>query len=112
MRSAALVPLAVALLALLAPAGCGGDSGDDERSLAIAAAGDAYDQARASGADLERGPCIAEQLEGLEDWVADIAHDPRRPVDDQPANQCSRFRSGEASHFVELDRSGELIRAQ
>lgn len=109
MRRATLVPLAVVLLSV---AGCGGDSGDDERTQAIAAAGDAYDRARASGADLGRGPCIAEQLEGLDDWVVDIAHDPRRPVDDQPANQCSRFRSGEASHFVELDPSGELIRAQ
>jgi hypothetical protein len=40
----------------------------------------------------------------------DIAHDPRQDVDDDPANQCQRYREGEASHFVELDPSGELIR--
>ena len=72
----------------------------------------AYQQAKASGRDLAGGPCIAEQLPGLPDWVADIAHEPRQPVDDQPANQCQRFREGEAHHFVELDPAGDLIRAQ
>jgi hypothetical protein len=72
----------------------------------------AYHEAKANGTDLDRGPCIAEQLPGLPDWVADVAHDPRQPVDDQPANQCQRFRDGEAHHFVELSPSGDLIRAQ
>ena len=35
-------------------------------------------------------------------WVADIAHDPREDIDDEPENQCQRYREGEASHFVEL----------
>jgi hypothetical protein len=29
-----------------------------------------------------------------------------------PANQCRRFRTGQAHHFVELDPRGGLIRAQ
>jgi len=92
--------------------GCGGDSGDDERSRAVDAAEQAFSEAQAAGRDLESGPCIAERLEGLDDWVADVAHDPRTPADDEPANQCRRFRSGAATHFVELDPSGDLIRAQ
>lgn len=72
----------------------------------------AYHDAKAKGTDLDRGPCIAEELPGLPDWVADVAHEPRQPVDDDPANQCQRFRNGEAHHFVELDPSGQLIRAQ
>jgi hypothetical protein len=44
--------------------------------------------------------------------VADIAHDPRLPLDDDPANQCQRYRNGEAHHFVELDENGQLIKAQ
>ena len=44
--------------------------------------------------------------------MVDIAHDPRQDVDDDPANQCQRFRDGEASHFVELTPEGELIRAE
>ena len=63
-------------------------------------------------AELAQGPCIAESLPGLADWVVDVAHDPRRAVDDQPQNQCQRFRAGDAAHFVELDPRGNLIRAQ
>ncbi len=99
---------AVALVA----AGCGGEASDDERTGAIEAAQQVYETAAQGGADLDAGPCIAEELPGYADWVADIAHDPREPVDDNPANQCARFRDGEASHFVELDPEGELIKAE
>ena len=37
---------------------------------------------------------------------------PRLGIDDDPANQCRRFRDGEAHHFVELTPEGEVIRAQ
>jgi hypothetical protein len=99
-------------LALLA--GCGGDDepSESERDRAVAAAMKAYERAAATGLDLDRGPCIAETLPGLPDWVADIAHDPRTEIDDDPANQCRRYREGEASHFVELDPGGRLIRAE
>ena len=105
----------LALIPVVLVSGCGGGGGGTSQSdqgRAVAAAMKAYQQAKASGKDLSDGPCIAEQLPGLSDWVADIAHDPRQPVDDQPANQCQRFRDGEAHHFVELDPSGHLIRAQ
>jgi hypothetical protein len=98
-------------VALLLGAGCGDEPSDEERDRAIAAAMDAYERVE-GGEDLEQGPCIAEELPGLPDWVADIAHDPREPVDDDPANQCQRYRDGEASHFVELTPEGELIRAE
>jgi hypothetical protein len=97
----------------LAAAGCGGgDVSDDERNRAVAAAKQAYEQAVTRGDDLEKGPCIAEALPDLADWVADVAHDPREDVDDDAENQCERYREGEASHFVELDPDGELIRAE
>ena len=97
----------------LAVSGCGGgNASQSETDQAVAAAMKAYDEARASGAELGAGPCIAEQLPGLSDWVADIAHEPRADVDDDPSNQCRRYRGGEAHHFVELTPEGELIRAQ
>lgn len=109
MRWLPLLPL----LALVAVVGCGaGSPSQDVRDRAVNEAMAAYHQAKLDGTDLSRGPCIAEQLPGLPDWVADVAHDPRQPVDDVPANQCRRFRSGQAHHFVELDPSGNLIRAQ
>jgi hypothetical protein len=103
----------LALLPTVLVIGCGGGSpSQDTRDRAVNEAMQAYHEAKANGTDLDRGPCIAEQLPGLPDWVADVAHDPRQPVDDQPANQCQRFRDGEAHHFVELSPSGDLIRAQ
>ena len=97
----------------LVAAGCGGDdSSDSERDRAIAAADQAYDQAVLRGDDLQVGLCIAEEVPDLTDWVVDIAHDPREDVDDDPENQCQRYRDGDASHFVELTPDGELIRAE
>ena len=99
----------------LAVAGCGSSGSNvnpsgSERAVDEAQA--AFRQAQASGLDLSTGPCISESLPSLPDWVADVAHDPRQPIDDEPANQCQRYRSGEAHHFVELNIDGQLIRAE
>ncbi|HWM13527.1 MAG TPA: hypothetical protein VNO56_03530 [Gaiellaceae bacterium] len=97
------------LVALALAAGCGGGSDDGERERAIAAAHVAYEEAAAGGTDFADGPCLGVVLEN---WVADVAHDPREEVDDRPENQCEAFRSGEVEHFVELDPEGDLIRAE
>ena len=104
----------VLAIAVLGFVGCGGGSsgGDSRQALAVAKAKAAFSRARARGEDLSAGPCIAEQLPGLADWAADIAHDPRQPVDDQPANQCQSYRDGRTHHFVELTPEGQPIRAQ
>jgi len=104
--------LAAGLAATVLLAGCGGGASQDERDRAVTEARQAYAEAQRTGVNLERGPCIAERLPGLDDWVVDVAHDPRQPVDDDPANQCRRFRAGAAHHFVELTPEGEVIRAQ
>jgi hypothetical protein len=117
MRPARLLPPFIAGVCLaLTLAACGG--GDDqtstsvERQGAIDAAMRAYDQKKAAGADFASGPCLSESLPGFSDWVADVAHDPRQSIDDEPANQCQRFRDGDADHFVELTPQGRLIRAE
>jgi hypothetical protein len=93
-------------------AGCGGVD-EAERQAAIAAARGVYEKERLAGTDFSRGPCLANPLPSPNaDWVADVAHDPRRDVDDDPANQCSAYREGRAEHFVELDPDGRLIRAE
>ena len=104
------IAIAVVLTALLA--GCGGASSasQSDKDKAIAAAKFLY-AGKASSLDLSRGPCLAESLPGLSDWAVDIAHDPRQPVDDEPANQCQSYRDGQTHHFVELTPSGRLIRA-
>jgi hypothetical protein len=118
-----LLPALCAATLVLGAEGCGDDDddgGDDDGAIevpseeeqAIVLAMEAYDAAVAGGVDLTDGPCIAEELPGLPDWVADVAHDPREEVDNLPENQCQRFGSGEAEHFVELDLDGNLIQAR
>jgi hypothetical protein len=99
------------VMVILVCGGCGG-GGSPVRDRAVTEAYQAYGQAKAAGINFDRGPCIAEELPGLSDWVVDIAHEPRQPVDGIPANQCRRYRRGQAHHFVELTPDGDLIRAQ
>ena len=95
----------VAVVAVALAAGCGGAEADEET---IRLAQQAYERAKAAGMDMSRGPCLGVIKPG---WVADVAHDPREEVDDEPENQCEAYRSGEADHFVELDPDGEFIRS-
>ena len=105
-------PLFVALASVVI-LGCGGnDVSEEERDRAITAAKQAYRGAIARDVNLDVGPCIAENLPRLPEWVADVAHDPREGIDDASENQCRRYRDGEASHFVELTPDGGLIRAE
>lgn len=69
-----------------------------------------YNQKKLRGEDFSSGPCLTESL--MPDWVVDIVHSPRQPIDDLPENQCQSFRQGRAKHFVELDINGNLVRAQ
>jgi len=79
-----------------------------DKDLAIAQAKELYRQAMLNSEDLSNGPCLSNDL--IPDWVADIAHNPRQAVDNQPENQCSAFREGKAHHFVELDEDGNVIK--
>ena len=60
--------------------------------------------------DFSKGPCLSNAL--MPGWVLDIVHDPRQPVDDLVENQCAAYVSGQAKHFVELDTTGNLVRAR
>ncbi|MFQ6135584.1 MAG: hypothetical protein ACE5PM_00185 [Candidatus Hydrothermarchaeales archaeon] len=62
-----------------------------------------------AGEDFTKGPCLSNEI--IEDWVCDVAHDPRQDVDNMPENQCSAFRERKAHHFVELDTECNLIKA-
>ena len=60
------------------------------------------------GIDMGNGPCLGKIAD---DWVLDIAHNPRQPIDNKPQNQCKDFIEGKAHHFIELDPDGKLIRS-
>ena len=89
-----------------AVAGCGGGAEADAETVRLAK--QAYERAKAKNVDMARGPCLGVIKSG---WVADVAHDPRQDVDDEPANQCAAYREGDADHFVELDPEGNFIRS-
>lgn len=107
--SAVLTVMLIAILLPLLPA-LTFSSAKDDRAEATKKAQEVYGQQKSAGISFEEGPCIAENL--MTDWVADIAHKPRQPVDDQPENQCQSYRQGKARHFVELDPEGNILSAQ
>jgi len=66
-----------------------------------------------AGKDLSNGPCLSDDNPkwDIKDWVCDVAHDPREPVDNLPENQCVAYRRGDMHHFVEVDPDCNFIKA-
>lgn len=44
------------------------------------------------------------------DYAVDIVHVPRTEEDNLIENQCGTYRNGEVSHFIELDKDGNIVR--
>lgn len=105
----ALWPVAVVILM----AGCSkkgpGPIYTQEQRRAIEGAHRLYDARKASGKSMSRGPCLGEIMPG---WVADVVHNPRQPIDEDPDNQCRDYLKGKAKHFVELDLEGNVVRVK
>lgn len=83
---------------------------NDDIDNAVKKAKDVYKNRMDSGTDFSSGPCLSNDL--LPDWVVDIAHNPRQKLDDLPENQCQAYLEKRATHFVELDLDGEVIRVK
>lgn len=62
--------------------------------------------AKTENLDLSSGPCLGTIQN---DWVLDIAHNPRTSVDNLSENQCADYANGKAHHFIEMDKAGEII---
>ncbi|MFH1503424.1 MAG: hypothetical protein ABIE36_02090 [Candidatus Diapherotrites archaeon] len=56
------------------------------------------------------GEINSQCLDTCKDYVVDIVHVPRTEEDNLIENQCSDFREGKVSHFIELDKEGEIVR--
>lgn len=78
-----------------------------EVSVAVKRCVELCHQAKAEGIDLSNGPCLSNSV--APGWVCDVAHWPRLPVDNDPANQCPAFGKT-AFHFVEVDENCNVIR--
>ena len=59
--------------------------------------------------DLSKGPCLSNNV--ANDWVCDVAHNPREDIDNNIQNQCSDYLNNSKHHFVELTPNCKLIRA-
>ena len=82
----------VLIAALLAPLAALATSENDARAQAVSIC---KRQLQSVPKDKwEAGPCLSDGQNGLADWVVDVAHSPRKAVDDQADNQCPAFRSG------------------
>jgi hypothetical protein len=107
-----IVAIAVVILIVLSlPIILNLKSQKNKKDIAIQKCIEACRSATISGADLSNGPCLLDPIPDLKDWVCDVAHNPRQQIDNLPENQCSSFREGKASHFVEVDPSCNFIRA-
>ncbi|GBE19529.1 hypothetical protein BMS3Abin17_00253 [archaeon BMS3Abin17] len=49
-------------------------------------------------------------LGSVGDYAVDIVHVPRNDEDNLVENQCEDFRSGKVTHFIELDKEGNIAR--
>ena len=69
-------------------------------------------EAKTSHKNLSKGPCLSDNNPSWmhKNWVCDVAHKPRKEIDNLPENQCEEFREGKANHFVEVNENCEVIR--
>jgi hypothetical protein len=108
--------LPVFMAVLVALSACAGTPGPpappSPKEQAISACVDACRQALSQGREIGPGPCLLDPIPGLDDWVCDVAHSPRKAVDLQSANQCPGFRAAYSAHFVEVDPECNLITAK
>lgn len=81
-----------------------------EIDQAVNQAQNLYAQKKNSKEDLSNGPCLTNDL--MAGWVVDLVHNPRQAIDNNKEYQCQAFREGRATHFVELDLDGEVVRVK
>jgi len=105
-----MVVIVTALLTFVLNSGAKKGVSKSELEAAVGKAKDLYSQQKQRQENFSSGPCLSNDL--MPGWVVDIAHQPRQAIDDLVENQCPSFIEGRAKHFVELDTSGNLIRAQ
>jgi len=43
-------------------------------------------------------------------YAVDIVHVPRSSEDNLVENQCEAYRNGEVTHFIELDKDGNIVK--
>lgn len=68
-----------------------------------------YNQKKAEGMEFNSQCLGTIEVDG-EKYAVDIVHVPRTEEDNLPENQCEDYITGKVSHFVELDKDGNVVR--
>ncbi len=84
----------------------------NEKEIAIQECQRLCNEALTQGKNLQDGPCLSsgEKTWTLKKWVCDVAHSPRKAVDNLKENQCPEFGVN-ANSFVEFSPECRFIRA-
>lgn len=69
-----------------------------------------YQEKKKLGVDFNYGPCLTNDL--MPGWVADIIHTPKNEIDLKVENQCQAYLEGRATHIVEMDKEGNIIKVE
>jgi hypothetical protein len=104
----------VLAVAVMVVSGCtSADTGDDAEDAKRSCIDECQLELARGFYYMEDGPCLSDNSPrwSINDWVCDVAHSPRQDVDMEPPNQCTDYRIGVASHFVEVDPECNFIRA-
>ncbi len=64
-----------------------------------------YEQGRSGGMEF-----FSQCLGVVGNYAVDIVHVPRSEDDNKIENQCEAYRNNEVTHFIELDKDGNIIR--
>jgi len=81
---------------------------NEQEEQIIAQALTLYEQKKAEGMQFS-SQCLGTIGDEVK-YVVDIVHVPRSSEDNKPENQCEDYRTGKVSHFIELDKDGNLVR--
>ncbi|MFZ5392538.1 MAG: hypothetical protein ACOZAR_05140 [Patescibacteria group bacterium] len=59
-----------------------------------------------SAADWVQGPCLGKMND---EWVVDVVHNPRLPLDNDQANQCPDYYNKIVAHYILIDMDGKVV---
>ncbi len=76
-----------------------------EQQEAISQAFQLYEQKKSGGMQFS-SQCLGSVL----GYAVDIVHVPRSSEDNLAENKCEDYKNGEVSHFIELDKEGNIVR--
>ena len=76
-----------------------------EQQQIISQALSLYEQRKSEGTEFS-----SQCLGVVGNYAVDIVHIPRSSEDNLVENQCEAYRNGDVTHFIELDKDGNIVK--